>query len=85
MNENEQADIAATIRAVIAAKMDLKLENVKDDADLVKDIGFDSLDTVELVMEVETALGIEIDESAAASVKTVGDMIKLATKIVGAK
>lgn len=82
---DKPTDIAATIRAVIAEKMDLKPEDLKDDADLIKDIGFDSLDTVELIMEVESALGIEIEESAAASVKTVGDMITLATQIVEAK
>lgn len=82
---DKSTDIAATIRAVIADKMDLKPEDLKDDAELVEDIGLDSLDTVELIMDVEAAFGIEIPETAAETVKTVGDLIALTTQIVEAK
>ena len=47
------ADIAEKVRAIVAEQLGVKIEEVKDDAKFIDDLGADSLDTVELVMALE--------------------------------
>ena len=55
---------------------------LKDDADLVTDLGFDSLDSVELIMEMETKFTINVSDDTAEGVHTYGDLRKLLENIL---
>jgi len=69
------ANIAETIRKIIAERLDRKLEEVVDDARFIDDLGADSLDQTELLMALEEEFNIEIDDDAN-NIETVGDAIK---------
>ena len=62
------------VKPIIAEQLSIKVEEVLDSSTFV-DLGFDSLDTVELIMKLEEELGIEISDSEAEKLKTVQDVI----------
>ncbi|MBO4417489.1 MAG: acyl carrier protein [Bacteroidales bacterium] len=69
-------DIASKVNRIIADKLGLDLSEVRPDATLTGDLGADSLDTVELIMEFENVFGIDIPDNIAEKISTVGDVIK---------
>jgi acyl carrier protein len=69
------ANVADTIRQIIAERLDRKLEEVTDDARFIDDLGADSLDQTELLMALEEEFNIDIDDEAN-DINTVGDAIK---------
>lgn len=56
--------------------MGVDAAEVTPEASFTKDLGADSLDTVELIMEFEKAFGLQIPDDAAEQIATVGDAIK---------
>ena len=60
---------------LVLNQLGVKKEEVKPYAKFVEDLGADSLDTVELVMELEEEFGIEIPDEDAEKAKTVGDVV----------
>jgi acyl carrier protein len=69
-------NIKDEVRAIVAEKLGVELEQVVDSANFQSDLGADSLDIVELIMEFEQKFGIEIsDEDAGNNIITVGDAI----------
>jgi acyl carrier protein len=54
--------------------------NVVDNANFADDLGADSLETVQIVMEIEEEFGVEIPDSAASTILTVGDAIRFVEK-----
>jgi acyl carrier protein len=69
------SEIADRVREIIAEQLMVDLEEVTDEASFVNDLGADSLDTVELIMEFEDEFGIEIPDESAESIATVGEAI----------
>jgi len=69
------ANVADTIRQIIAERLDRKIEEVTDDARFIDDLGADSLDQTELLMALEEEFNIDIDAEAN-DINTVGDAIK---------
>jgi len=63
------------VRDIIVDKLGVSPEQVKPEASIVEDLKADSLDLVELVMELEEAFGEEITEQDQEKLKTVGDVI----------
>ena len=61
---------------IVCKKMNLKPEQVSPETSFVNDLGADSLDVVELVMEFEEAFEIEIPDEDAEKIQTVGDATK---------
>ena len=70
------SDIASKIKAIIVDKLGVDDSEVTDEASFTNDLGADSLDTVELIMEFEKEFNISIPDEQAESIATVGDAVK---------
>ena len=64
------------VKEVVVEQLNVNPDEVKEDSKFVEDLGADSLDVVELVMALEEKFDIEIPDSDAESIVTVGDAIK---------
>ena len=64
------------VKKIVAEKLGVPEEKVTESAAFVNDLGADSLDVVEFVMEVEKEFDITIPDDAAAKLVTVGDAVK---------
>jgi len=74
-------EIANKVRSIIVDKLSVDEAEVKnDDANFTDDLGADSLDTVELIMELEKEFSIAIPDEAAERITTVGQAIEYITK-----
>ncbi len=69
-----------TIQAVIAEQLEIDVSQVTPEAKLVKDLGVDSLDIVELIMALEERFGIEIPDEQAEKIVNVGDIMRYIEK-----
>ncbi|MDO4736117.1 MAG: acyl carrier protein [Bacteroidia bacterium] len=69
------ADITSKVKEIIVDKLGVEASEVTPEASFTKDLGADSLDTVELIMEFEKAFEISIPDEAAEKIGTVGDAI----------
>ncbi|MBP5302149.1 MAG: acyl carrier protein [Bacteroidales bacterium] len=68
-------DVTAKVKAIIVDKLGVEESEVQEAASFTNDLGADSLDTVELIMEFEKVFGISISDEAAEKITTVGDAI----------
>jgi acyl carrier protein len=64
------------VKKIIVDKLGVKPEDVTEDSTFVNDLGADSLDVVEFVMEVEKEFNITIPDEDAAKLEKVGDAVK---------
>jgi len=70
------SDIAAKVKAIIVDKLGVDENEVTPEASFTNDLGADSLDTVELIMEFEKEFNIAIPDEEAEKISTVGDAMK---------
>ena len=70
-----ESDPKGKVIAIIADKLGVEESDVTEDASFTNDLGADSLDTVELIMEFETAFGVTIPDEDAEKIVTVGDAL----------
>ncbi|MDK2909287.1 MAG: acyl carrier protein [Bacteroidales bacterium] len=70
------SDIATRVKAIIADKLGVDESEVTPEASFTNDLGADSLDTVELIMEFEKEFNIAIPDDQAEKISTVGEAIK---------
>jgi len=70
------ADIEAKVKEIIINKLGVDDGQVTPEASFTNDLGADSLDTVELVMEFEKAFNLQIPDEDAEKIGTVGDAVK---------
>jgi acyl carrier protein len=73
------SDIASRVKAIIVDKLGVDENEVTENASFTSDLGADSLDTVELIMEFEKEFNIAIPDDQAETIVTVGDAIKYIT------
>lgn len=69
------SEIEQRVKAIIVDKLSIDESEVTPTAEFSKDLGADSLDTVELIMEFEKEFGITIPDEEAEKIVTVGDAI----------
>jgi len=69
------ADVEAKVKEIIMNKLGVEASQVTPVASFTNDLGADSLDTVELVMEFEKAFNLQIPDEDAEKISTVGDAI----------
>ncbi|QQS29977.1 MAG: acyl carrier protein [Sphingobacteriales bacterium] len=67
--------IESRVIAIIVEKLGVDEAEVKHEANFINDLGADSLDTVELIMEFEKAFNVQIPDEDAEKITTVGDAI----------
>ncbi|SDN82389.1 acyl carrier protein [Acetanaerobacterium elongatum] len=64
------------VRQIICDQLDLEEDVVTMEANILEDLGADSLDIVDLVMSLEEEFDIEIPDEQVENIKTVGDIVK---------
>ncbi|MCX6096056.1 MAG: acyl carrier protein [Candidatus Bipolaricaulota bacterium] len=79
------SEIADKVRAIIADQLMVDPEEVLDESSFVEDLGADSLDTVELIMEFEDEFGVEISDEDAEKISTVGEAVAYLEKLLEEK
>ncbi len=70
------ADIASRVKAIVVDKLGVDESEVTTEASFTNDLGADSLDTVELIMEFEKEFNIAMPDDQAEKIATVGEAIK---------
>ncbi len=70
------SDVASRVKAIIVDKLGVDENEVTPEASFTNDLGADSLDTVELIMEFEKEFDMGIPDDQAENISTVGDAIK---------
>jgi len=70
------SDISARVKAIIVDKLGVDENEVTPEASFTNDLGADSLDTVELIMEFEKEFNIAIPDDQAEKIGSVGDAIQ---------
>jgi acyl carrier protein len=70
------ASVAERVIEIVAEQLGVDKEKITPETSFVNDLGADSLDTVELVMELEEEFDINIPDDAAEKIQTVGQAIK---------
>jgi len=69
------SEVAKKVREIVVNKLGVDESEVVDSASFTNDLGADSLDTVELIMEFEKEFGIQIAEEETEKIATVGEAI----------
>ena len=69
------SEIAERVKAIIVDKLGVSESEVTPEATFAQDLGADSLDTVELIMEFEKEFNIQIPDDQSEKIQTVGDSI----------
>jgi len=68
-------NVESKVREIIVSKLGVEESQVTTNASFTNDLGADSLDTVELVMEFEKAFNLQIPDEDAEKIQTVGDAV----------
>ncbi|WP_281642814.1 acyl carrier protein [Hoylesella loescheii] len=76
-----ESDIALLIRKLVVDKLGVSLNAVTNNASFTNDLGADSLDKVELIMELEKNFGVSIPDDEAEKLRTVGQAINYIERI----
>ena len=69
--------VFATVRAALAEALELPEEEIGQDSRFKEDLEADSLDLVELLLEMERFYGFKVTDEEAAEIETVGDTVDL--------
>ena len=77
----KMSDVAEKVKAIIVDKLGVDESEVTNEASFTNDLGADSLDTVELIMEFEKEFDIQIPDDKAEAISTVGDAINFISGI----
>jgi acyl carrier protein len=68
-------DVNQKVKEIIMERLGVSEEKITPEASFINDLGADSLDTVELMMELEEAFGVSIEDEEAEKIQTVKDAV----------
>lgn len=74
------ADTLDRVKKIIVERLDVDAAEVTLEASIKEDLGADSLDVVDLIMELEDEFDLEISDDEAAKISTVGDIVEYINK-----
>jgi acyl carrier protein len=74
-NVRKMSEIAEKVKSIIIDKLGVEDSEVTPEANFTNDLGADSLDTVELIMEFEKEFNISIPDDQAENISTVGEAV----------
>jgi acyl carrier protein len=72
----ERSEIEKIVKDIVVEKLKVDPSQIKESSSFVDDLGADSLDTVELIMDFDQKFNVEIPDEDAEKIRTVGDAIK---------
>jgi len=78
-------NVEERVKKVVARQLKVDEDKVAADSDFVKDLGAESIQSIELVAAFEEEFDIDMDEDAALQIKTVGSAIEFIQKILDQK
>lgn len=78
------SEIADKVKSIIVEKLSVEESEVTNAASFTNDLGADSLDTVELIMEFEKEFNVSIPDEEAEKIATVGDAVAYLERVVQA-
>ncbi|HJO22633.1 MAG: acyl carrier protein [Myxococcota bacterium] len=67
-------ELGSRIRAIVSEQLGISESDVRSETDIIDDLGADSLDVVELVMQLEDEFDIEVPDEDAEAIRTVADV-----------
>lgn len=70
------SDTFDKVKSLIAERLSVEEDKITEDASFIEDLGADSLDTVELIMQLEEEFNITIPDEEAENISTVGGAVK---------
>ena len=79
------SDMSEKVKTIICEQLMVDADDVNPDSSFVEDLGADSLDTVELIMEFEDEFSVEIPDEEAEKISTVGEAIAFLESLLAAK
>lgn len=81
--EQSHHDIQSHIFSILRDRFEIDTTGLTNETDFVKDLGLDSLDVVELVMDMESGFNIEVPDTDMENMKTVGDALLIVRNALG--
>ncbi len=72
--------VLENVQAIIAKNLNINKDDIKLESSLADDLGADSLDAVEIIMDLEECFNISIADDAAENIKTVKDLVEYIEK-----
>jgi len=80
----EKSEILEKIRRMISEKLGIGIDEVREDASIIEDLGADSLDLVDIIMYIEDTFGIRVEDEELEKIRTLGDIVdNIAKKLEG--
>ena len=79
---NSRADISQQITSILAELFEVDPESISENSLLYEDLDIDSIDAVDLIVELKSYTGKNVDPEDFNSVKTVGDVVNIISKLV---
>jgi acyl carrier protein len=74
MQSTSETELGMRIRSIVSDQLGVAKDEIRSESHIADDLGADSLDVVELVMQLEDEFDIEVPDEAAESIRTVGDV-----------
>lgn len=72
---SKKSETESKLIGLISEKMEIRKEDINTSSNLISDLGADSLDVIELIMNVEKEFGIRVLEEDSKDLQTVGDIV----------
>ena len=79
---NSRAEVSQKITTILAELFEVDPESISDNSLLYEDLDIDSIDAVDLIVELKSYTGKNVDPEDFNSVKTVGDVVNIVSKLV---
>ena len=76
MQPTSHAELGSRIRTIVSDQLGVATDEIRSDSKIADDLGADSLDVVELVMQLEDEFDIEVPDEAAETIRTIADVEK---------